>query len=227
MILFLSGMVMAMNLHATHHLTYFVYVESVFQQGYWKDAEQVYDQKGVFLYPHKYTDLFGTVKEDFYNKILSRLKSHHDFYRHVTLDSNVLKKEGHREWYDTLSFAVESDLSQQQLKTLRNELTATILAAGESDAIRLNHYDREGRKVKTETLDEGDLDYPLFELSIGKERKTVRDTVYRTRTDTVRTERRPPGSDAESAGCWDRYLWLGIILVLGIWLILERRKGGG
>lgn len=224
LVLFLTGMVMAVTLHATHHLTYFVYVETVFQQGYWKDADRVYDHQGVFLYPHQYTDLFGTVKEDFYAKVLQRLESHHDFYQHVALDSNVLKKDGYRELYDTLNFAVKETLSQQQLKTLRNELTATVLAAGESKAIRLNHYDRQGKKIKTETLNEDDLDYPLFELAGNKKRITVRDTIYRTRTDTVRVKQQPTGGGVESASCWDRYVWLGIILILAILLIHERRK---
>jgi hypothetical protein len=224
LVLFLTGTVLALNLQATHHLTYFVYVESVFQQGYWKDADRVTDHQGVFLYPYKYTDLFGTVKEDFYNKMLTRLKSHHDFYQQVALDSNVLKQDGYREYYDTLNFAVQAGLSQQQLKTIRNELTATVLTAGESDAIRLNHYDREGMKVKTETLDFADLDYPMFELAGNKEKETVHDTIYQTRTDTVRLEHQPTSGDTESATCWDRYVWLGIILLLGILIIHERRK---
>jgi hypothetical protein len=213
-----------------------VYVESFFPQGYWKDADQVSDHQGVFLYPYQYTDLFGTVKEDFYSKILSRLESHHDFYQHVALDSNVLKKDGYRELYDTLNFAVQTGLTPGQLKTLRNELTATVLSAGESRAVRFNHYDRQGKRIKTEILDYEDLDYPLFELvsireskSAGTEgvEKVVHDTVYQTHTDTVRVERKPTADDAGSAPCRDRYLWWAIILVLGILLFRERRKRRG
>ena len=233
LLLILLGGLLAFNLQATHHLTYFVYVKTSFQQGYWKDADRVYDRGGVFLYPYQYTDLFGTVKVDFYNKLLDRLNSHHDFYQHVALDSNVLKQEGNREFYDTLNFAVEPGLSQEQLQTLRNELVATVLAAGESNAIRLNHHDSRGTQVKTETLDYGDLDYPLFELvRIGGDttteakvkEETVIDTIYRTRTDTLRASSEPATGDDGFPACWDRYVWLGIILVLGIWVFRLRKR---
>jgi len=238
-LLALSLLLVASNIQATHHLTYFVYVESYFPQGYWKDAEMTFKHGGVFLYPHQYTDLFGTVKEDFYKKLLQRLEEHHDFYARVQLDNNRIKNDNHREYYDTLKVALGYDLSDDQLRTVRNELIATVIAAGECEALRLNHYNADGKRVRTETLDYRDLDYPLFELvsSPGEDKaktsspekatgqaKPVPDTIYQVRRDTVKVE--DPGEDAGGSvfACWDRYLWWAIILVLAV-LLWRKMKG--
>lgn len=222
----------AFNLKATHHMTYFVFVETNFAQGYWKDAELTYDHGGTFLYPYKYTDLFGTVKEDFYRKLLDRLEAHHDFYAQVELDDNELKTEGYREYYDTLNVALKGALTSSQLRTLKNELTATILNAGESKAVRLNFYEN-GQHTQTEVLDYTHLDYPVFELvsmdegSKPAERvveQTVHDTIYQTRTDTVYKDPKKGGEMGDTSSCWDRYLWLGIIGVLVILLWKTRSK---
>jgi len=220
------------SLLATHHITYFVFVETHFVQGYWKDAPMTYQHQGAFLYPHQYTDLMGTVKREFYQKLLGRLGEHHDFYTHVKLDSNTLHRSGHREYYDTLNIAIDKSLSEKDLRTVKNELTATVLSAGETRAVRLNHYSS-GQLVRDEVLDYSDLDYPVFDLtnmeetSARKERPTggrVRDTIYRTRVDTVWADghRDRRGDQEILRSCWDRYLWLGIIVVLLIFLFRNR-----
>lgn len=222
----------ASSMKATHHMTYFVFVETNFAQGYWKDAELTYDHGGTFLYPYKYTDLFGTVKEDFYRKLLDRLEEHHEFYGQVKLGENELKTEGYREYYDTLNVALHGTLTPSQLRMLRNELTATILNAGECKAVRLIFHEN-GRHKKTEVLDYSSLDYPVFELvtmeavSQPVERvveQTVHDTIYQTRTDTVFKEPKKAEAKGDAARCWDRYLWLGIIVVLVIYLWKTRSK---
>lgn len=233
-------LVFAFSLKATQNLTYFVYVESQFLQGYWKDADEVYNSGNKFLYPHSYTDLFGTVKKDFYNKLLERLNEHHDFYTAVSLDSNTLKKVGYKEFYDTLNFAVQPELTADQIKTVKNELTTTVLSAGECQAIRLKFY-QNGQPEKSRLYDYSDLDYPVFDLvnmKRGRQRVTrvvekhVRDTIYKTRTDTVKQEKekdtlegvqKEPG-EMQRRSCWDRYLWLAVIAVLGILLVRERRR---
>jgi len=222
----------ATTLSATHHLSYFVYVETHFEQGYWKDADMTYDHAGAFLYPHQYTDLFGTVKADFYRKLLERLEQHHGFYEKVRLDDNELKKVGHREYYDTLNIALEKGLTDAQLQTARNELTATILSAGEAQAVRLNFYEQ-NRRIKTEVLDYSHLDYPVFELVAMDEsihertrivEKKVHDTVYQTRVDTVVADHRQQQAEGAAGNCWDRYLWLAIIGVLAVYLWKKRSK---
>ena len=234
--------VFALSVKATHHMTYFVYVETQFVQGYWKDAANVYESGDKFLYPYSYTDLFGTVKKDFYNKLLERLGEHHDFYSAVSLDSNELKREGYREFYDTLNFAVQPELTPEQIKTLKNELTTTVLSAGECQAIRLNFY-QDDEIHKAEVYDYSDVDYPVFDLvSMKKGRPPVtrivkmriRDTVYQTSTDTVVHKKgKDAGEEAAEEkevtrrkSCWDRYLWLAIIAVLVVLLVRERRKSG-
>ncbi|MFP4620956.1 MAG: hypothetical protein ACLFM7_06560 [Bacteroidales bacterium] len=221
-------------------MTYFVYVETQFVQGYWKDASNVYESGDKFLYPYSYTDLFGTVKKDFYNKLLERLGEYHDFYSAVSLDSNKLKREGYREFYDTLNFAVQTELTAEQIKTVKNELTTTVLSAGECQAIRLRFY-QNGELHNSKVYDYSDLDYPVFDLvSMNKGRPPVtrivkvhvRDTVYQTSTDTVVQQKAKDPQEEEGKGkeitgrqsCWDRYLWLGIIAVLGILLVRERRR---
>ena len=229
----LMMMALALNLKATHHLTYFVYVESHFPQGYWKDADLAYDHQGVYLYPHQYTDLFGTVKVDFYQKLLDRLEEHHSFYEKVKLEENELNQEYDREACDTLQFAVQQGLSEDQMKTIRNELTATVLGAGECRAVRLNHY-QGAERTGTELLDYSHLDYPLFELVSADDEqkqpetriveKRVHDTVYRTIRDTVFAERHSRRSTGDSRSCWDRYLWIGIILVLSGFILRSSRR---
>ena len=230
--------VFALNLKATHNLTYFVYVESQFLQGYWKDAGEVYESGDKFLYPYVYTDLFGTVKKDFYNKLLERLNEHHGFYTAVSLDSNTLKREGYREFYDTLNFAVQPELTDAQIKTVKNELIATVLSAGECQAIRLKFY-KNGEPQKSGIYDYSDVDYPVFDLVRMKKgsppvtrivEKQIRDTIYQTRIDTVKQGKeedtlegvQKESGKMERRSCWDRYLWLAIIVVLGILLIRER-----
>lgn len=231
-------LVIAFSLKATQNLTYFVYVESQFLQGYWKDGGEVSKSGNKFLYPYRYTDLFGTVKKDFYNKLLERLNEHHDFYTAVSLDSNTLKRVGYREFYDTLNFAVQPELTDAQIKTVKNELIATVLSAGESQAIRLKFY-KNGEPQKSSIYDYSDLDYPVFDLVRMKKgrppvtrivEKQTRDTVYQTRTDTVKQGKdtlegvqKEPG-EMQRRSCWDRYLWLAIIAVLGILLVRERRR---
>ena len=240
--LIISLFVFSLNLKATHHMTYFVYVETQFAQGYWKDAVDVYENGDKFLYPHSYTDLFGTVKKDFYNKLLERLEEHHTFYSYVSLDSNKLKREGYREFYDTLNFAVQPEITSAQIKTVKNELTTTVLSAGECQAIRLNFYHDE-EIHNAEVYDYSDVDYPVFDLvSMKKGRPPVtrivkmriRDTVYQTSTDTVVHKKgKDAGEEAAEEkevtrrkSCWDRYLWLAIIAVLVVLLVRERRKSG-
>lgn len=230
---------LAFSLKATHHMTYFVYVETQFAQGYWKDAGQVYEGGDKYLYPHRYTDLFGTVKVDFYNKILERLGEHHDFYSAVGLDSNRLKRVGYREFYDTLNFAVQPGLTSAQIKTVKNELTTTVLNAGECEAIRLKFY-RNGQPEESRIYDYSDVDYPVFDLVNLKGgiqpvtrivEKRIRDTVYQRRTDTVIRGKQKEASQEmiEDQGktrkrtCWDRYLWLGVIVVLLMLLIREKK----
>jgi hypothetical protein len=225
---------------AAHHMTYFVYVETRFAQGYWEDAGEVYDSGDKYLFPHQYTDLFGTIKISFYKKVLERLEEHHDFYSRVRLDSNELKKVGYREFYDTLNFAIESGLNDEQIKTLKNELTTTILNAGECRALRVRVYE-EGIPVKTRIYDYDDVDYPVFSLVRMKKgrppvtrimERQVQDTVFRKRTDTVierlkkdtLREVKNEKEEATKRNCWDRYLWLAIIAVLSVLLIRERRK---
>jgi len=232
-LLLMTILLAASSMKATHHMTYFVFVETNFAQGYWKDAELTYDHGGTFLYPYKYTDLFGTVKEDFYKKLLARLEEHHDFYAQVKLDENELKTDGYREYYDTLNVAVKEALTLSRLQTVRNELTATILHAGECKAVRLNFYEN-GQHTKTEVLDYSSLDYPVFELvTMDAESKpvervveqTVHDTIFQTRTDTVYKGSKKVEAKGGAARCWDRYLWLGIIVVLVIYLWKTRRNG--
>lgn len=230
----------ATSVGATHNMTYFVYVETHFVQGYWDLAPMVYESGDRYLYPHTYTDLFGTVKVDFYNKLLKRLGEHHDFYSSVSLDSNKLKRVGYREFYDTLNFAVQAGLNAGQIKTVKNELTTTVLNAGSCRAIRLKFY-RNGDLENTETYNMNDLDYPVFKLvdiGEGKQRPTriverrVHDTVYQVKTDTV-IRKKPEETDQKTeqaskkrnrGACWDHYLWIGIILILLALLIQERRK---
>ena len=230
--------VFALNLKATHHMTYFVYVETQFVQGYWKDAANVYESGDKFLYPYSYTDLFGTVKKDFYNKLLERLGEHHEFYSAVSLDSNKLKREGYREYYDTLNFAVQPELTAPQIRTIKNELITTVLSAGECQAIRLNFYSN-GQAEKSSVFDYSDVDYPVFDLvSLEKGRppvtriveRHIRDTVYQTSTDTVVHKKgKDTNEQAEKEkeitrrkSCWDRYLWLAIIAVLVVLLVREK-----
>lgn len=230
----MAFLLVSSSLRATHHITYFVFVETHFIQGYWKDAPMTYEHQGAFLYPHQYTDLMGTVKREFYQTLLDRLGEHHDFYSHVKLDSNTLHRSGHREYYDTLNIALDAGLSGDDLRTVKNELTATVLSAGETRAVRLNHY-QAGQLVRDEVLDYSDLDYPVFDLtemeesSRGKAESAgdrIRDTIYRTRVDTVWADghRDRRGDQEILESCWDRYLWLGIIVVLLI--LLFRRKMG-
>ncbi len=216
----LSGM----NLLATHHMTYFVYVESHFPQGYWKDSDLIDARQGAFLYPYQYTDLLGTVQRDFFQTLLDRLEQHHDFYSRVELASPK-KADAPNGESDTLAFVIGRGLTPDQLSTLRNELTATLLNTGLVRVVELNYRDGS----KKHSLDEDDLEIPLFELMpAGKqalERKTpqgVRDTVYQTRTDTVAI--RPESSEKglfSRHSCWDRYLWLAIIVVLLILLLRQ------
>lgn len=234
LLLIVALLLVSSSLRATHHITYFVFVETHFVQGYWKDAPMTYEQQGAFLYPHQYTDLMGTVKREFYQKLLDRLGEHHDFYSHVKLDSNTLHRSGHREYYDTLNIAVEAGLSGDDLRTVKNELTATVLSAGETRAVRLNHY-QSGQLVRDEVLDYSDLDYPVFDLTVMKKSpgekaesagERIRDTIYRTRVDTVWADGHSnrKGDQEILESCWDRYLWLGIIVVLLI-LLFRRRMG--
>jgi len=230
-ILFLLAILLAaFNLKATHHMTYFVFVETNFAQGYWKDAELTYDHAGTFLYPHKHTDLFGTVKEAFYKKLLDRLEEHHDFYGKVQLDENELKKDGYREYYDTLNVALMEAFPPSRIQTAKNELTATILNAGECEAVRLNFYEN-GQRVKTEVFDYSHLDYPVFDLvtmdavSEAGQRvaeKTIHDTIYQTRTDTVYTGPEQREAKGDAGKCRDRYLWLAVIVVLLVYLLRKR-----
>ncbi len=232
--------VIALTAKATHHMTYFVYVETQFVQGYWKDAANVYESGDKFLYPYSYTDLFGTVKKDFYNKLLERLGEHHEIYSAISLGSNKLKREGYREFYDTLNFAVQPKLNASQIKTVKNELTTTVLSAGECQAIRLRFY-QNGELQDSKVYDYSNVDYPVFDLISMKKgrppvtrivKKRIRDTVYQTSTDTVVQQKAKDSQEKEGKGkeitgrqsCWDRYLWLAIIAVLAVLLVRERRR---
>ncbi|MEZ4804402.1 MAG: hypothetical protein R2852_02665 [Bacteroidia bacterium] len=105
---------------ATHWLTYYIYTESEYIQGPWKQANTIEKYKSKYLQATPHEGLFGTGEQDFLNQILNDLRKVKPsrYKQDIRLDSKN----------DTVLIRIAGPI--QNKESLFNEMTASYTANG-------------------------------------------------------------------------------------------------
>ena len=157
-------LILALNVGATHWITYYVYHETAYVQGPWLRTNILNQSDYRYLNAELHEGLFGTVESDLVDALFSKLKENKPEVYNWKYD---LAFEG-----DTVLFTSKSIIQSQE--TVKNELTATLI---------FNHFKAVTFNFngKTETWTLAELTIPYFDL-IAQEStpEVIRDTIIIT-----------------------------------------------
>jgi hypothetical protein len=107
---------------ATYWLTYYIYTETEYSQGPWKNAKTTDLYHSMYLAAKPHEELFGTVENQFLNQVLSDLRKEKP--RLYSQDISVDSKK------DTVTVRIKGNTPNKA--SIFNEMTATYTANGYS-----------------------------------------------------------------------------------------------
>lgn len=143
----LLAFIMGRHVHATHTLTYYVYVETEYTQGPWTRANLLEGSQYRYLAAEVHEDLFGSEPTDLVNKLLSRLKEKKPEIYNWSYELII---QG-----DTVLITPKDQI--KNIETVKNEITATLLFNSfKAVMIKINE--------QTQVLTLNDLSVPYFDL---------------------------------------------------------------
>lgn len=143
----LVSFVFGLSAHATHWVTYPVYVEEEYIQGPWIRGELVEASMDDYLVPLFHEDLIGSEKADLVHQMMARLQE---------------TRPGRYEWSYELAFRGDTVVLKavgpiKELTSVKNEVTATLILNG-FDAIVI----QVDKRAEVWTMD--DLTVPYLDL---------------------------------------------------------------
>lgn len=162
--------IISRHVHATHTLTYYIYVETEYTQGPWTRANLLDASQYRYLAAQVHEDLLGSEPTDLVNKLLSRLKENKPEIYNWSYELTI---EGD-------SVFITPKETVKNMETVKNEITATLLF-NNFKAVSINMNGR------SQLLTINDLTLPYFDL-VSKQVQPVISTDTLTVKEPVKNE---------------------------------------